>query len=409
MFSPFRQKKAIEDDAARTLTNESTTKATANTSKRKRTSGIDSNHDALSGRTSIGIEPTSNDAMDLYWGVDCPFSQDLDPQNNFVDIDMSADNPLLALGFDNLTSPSWQPPKNTGAFQLHEGTAQARSQYLNGNWQGVDDLHVPAHSLRGWNTADLPESTSDLIRRLSELSTKLYENAEKMPPQTIHDPSFNGENSERYNDYSLDDLLKLTQDLIDLYPVFLNTFFGPQDSQPSTESTPCSDSEGILRPFIDSSNIAHSQSVCRSSTQNKQIARPAPDHSSILLIFSCHLRLIDIWDSMFQHMNMCIHQKGVAITEAQKKLSLPAPKLKVGSYIPPPSIAVSMQIHCFIRFTDRLLKFATELAAEIHPEDEVLSKNLSWTVAQDVMIKAADMSTKVHKVEEMIKSSGLLD
>ncbi|KAH6664964.1 hypothetical protein B0J14DRAFT_240081 [Halenospora varia] len=409
VFSPFRQKKSPEDDVTRMLSDESGAKATANTSKRKRASGIDSSHDSLFGRPSDEIEPMSNDAMDRYWGTDCSFPQDIDPQNNFADLDMSADNPLLTLGFDNLASPSWQLPKDTGAPQLHEDTTQIRSQYLSGNCQSVYGLHVPAHSLGGWNTANLPESTSDLIRRLSELGTKLYENAERMPPQMIHDPSFDGKNSERYNDYSLDDLLNLTQDLIDLYPVFLNTFFGPQNSQPSSESTPSSESEEFLRPFINSSNITQGQGVCRPSAQNNPMAKPAPDHSSILLIFSCHLRLINIWSNMFQHMNMCFRQKGVALTEAQKKLSLPAPKLKVGSYVPPPSIAISMQIHCFVRFADQLLKFARELAAEIHPEDEVPSANLSWTVAQDVMSKAAGMSTEVHKAEEMIKGSGLLD
>jgi hypothetical protein len=205
-----------------------------------------------------------------------------------------------------------------------------------------------------------PES---LIRQLSELTIGLHEHSKKIPPQSIHDPILQSElgaedtsaNSrpQDYANYCLDETFQMTQDLINIYPFFISTFL-------CREST----GTGIVEPS------AWRQYSVSEDPISQEIRPPiapslsnplAVDHPSILLILSCHLRLIDIYEELFKHMEICIAQKGIACTPAQ--VSYVGTPLKIGSYVPPPSAAVPMQMLLLIQFASQLAEHAADLVS----------------------------------------------
>jgi hypothetical protein len=257
-------------------------------------------------------------------------------------------------------------------------------------------------------------SQSKLIRQLSDLSIRLYEHSGLMPPQSIHDPGPTN-NMKDYSNYSVDELLTLTQELIDVYPCFLNTFFGPQPSQASSSSsmTESSGTSPETNNSIPQNRWSNGDSMRNSSGIS---GTPPPDHSSILLILSCHLRLIGIYEHLFKHMKICMMQKGIPETPGQIEASFSAPQLRVGSYKPPPSSAVPMQMLLLVHFASQLSSYATDLAAEMHGQDggEPFSTRkddqvaLSRAAAEDVKGRAKDMFDELGKVRNKMINSGLL-
>ncbi|KAF4616217.1 hypothetical protein G7Y89_g15189 [Cudoniella acicularis] len=430
VFSPFRQKKLPEGDHGSSGANSeiiqsnqsaSHSRSDENSSKRKRVVSVDLNQEITFGGPLTGNSPPpTGDALDHCWNLDpAIFPQDVNTDYSFGDINISDESPLMSFDFDSMIppTPQWQLAKEPGPNQLREVTTPSQGPFFSSDWRTSEGIaYMIQPHLRGWNSENaLPENTSHLIRRLSELGTKLFENAELMPPQAVHDPAMDGQpigdGKTDYNKYRLEDLLNLTQDLVDLYPIFLNTFFGPQISQ---GSSPNSDTASPSSFDNDQTSESHDSKRSFPPNTHSTTDKPTPDHASVLLLLSCHLRLINIWVDLFKHMRICIRQRGVALTEAQKKINLPAPRLRVGAYTPPPSVAVSMQMHCFCRFSTQLSKLATELASEIHLEDNDQGSGigpaaLSWAAAQNVKEKANFMASEIGSLQDYINQSGLLD
>ena len=80
-------------------------------------------------------------------------------------------------------------------------------------------------------------------------------------------------------------------------------------------------------------------------------------------MISCHLRLISIYEVLFQHMHHCFDSKGADILPQQARLT--APQIKIGSYIPPSSATIPLQMLLLIQFASQLYMYAADLAAEI--------------------------------------------
>ena len=203
-------------------------------------------------------------------------------------------------------------------------------------------LHDP--QLRIW-VGDMKgpqeRSVSQCIRQLSELSRRLYEHSITIPPQDICAPIPENESYEdvmntralNYANYKPDDTFQLTQELIDIYPSFIDLFtrrkvaYAPQTPQDSTtfnlDALDDGNSREVLGPIAPS--ITNSLTL---------------DHSSILLLASCHLRLIDIYDELFKHMKFCIDQRGMAMTPEQTTFK--TVQLRIGNYVPPTTTAIPM-------------------------------------------------------------------
>lgn len=147
------------------------------------------------------------------------------------------------------------------------------------------------------------------------------------------------------------------------------------------------------------------------------------DHSSILLILSCHLRLMDIYDQLFLHMKVCLKQRGSKGMEYNPKQAyFQAPKLTIGKFVPPPETAVPMQILLLVHFVTTLSDYATELEGHIRqPENGIASSRsfendrsgngvaaLSLASAQKVKERATGMVQDLGFLRSSMQSEGIV-
>jgi hypothetical protein len=221
---------------------------------------------------------------------------------------------------------------------------------------------------------------------------------------------------QKYSKYSIDELFQLTQDLIDVYPSFLNALFGTQVSSASTPSS-MTDSSGVSNDTNTSTPPDQTSRAGPMLVPRGGSRKAPPDHSSILLILSVHLRLIGVYEELFKHMSVCMNHKGEILTPGQMEVNLAAPQLRMGSYKPPPSSAIPMAMLLFVQFSSQLSNYATELAAEIQdsgegePHSSGAKSNpnaLLRAAAEDVQKRAKNMADELCRVRNAMLNSGLL-
>lgn len=245
-------------------------------------------------------------------------------------------------------------------------------------------------------------SVAQCIRQLSELSVSLYEHSTTVPPQSIHDHVPENELyqeamdnlAQQYAKYSVDETFRLTQELIDIYPSFIEVFTRRKISHPSK-----------LPRSMESSHLEESQSGEHLGPIAPPLSNPLHlDHSSILLILSCHLRLIDVYEQLFKHMKVCIEQKGVEYTRLQA--SFKAPQLKIGNYAPPITTALPMQMLLLLHFATSLCDRAVELEGHIREPQNGIG-NLGSTQSNENEDGVAALSlASAEKVKE--RATGML-
>lgn len=242
-------------------------------------------------------------------------------------------------------------------------------------------------------------SVTQCIRQLSELSMSLFEHSTTIPPLSIHDPVPENEDQQEtmnnraknYSYYSVDETFRVTQELINIYPSFLELFARRKISRsPSADSPPLGGADQIvdyLGPVAPPlSNPLHL------------------DHSAILLILSCHLRVIDIYDQLFKHMKVCIDLKGVVSTQDQACFT--APQLRIGNFVPPMATAVPMQMLLLLHFATSLCDFAVQLDGHIRdPENGCTSAGSSRSNQSEDEVKALSL-VSAQKVKE--RATGML-
>lgn len=126
---------------------------------------------------------------------------------------------------------------------------------------------------------------------------------------------------------------------------------------------------------------------------------------------------------MFQHMEICIIQgmgKG-AVAGAPQEMAFAAPQLKIGTYVPPKSAAVPMQMLMLIQFTTQLYDHVAELTSKMKgPEDDSPLEEftpeasgddalaLSRKAAESVKSKARKMSQQLSDLRTRMLESGLM-
>jgi hypothetical protein len=265
-----------------------------------------------------------------------------------------------------------------------------------------------------------PQSAAQCIRTLSELSISLYEHSTTIPSLSIHDPIPENElyqetmeNRVRdYAYYSVDETFRLTQELIDVYPSFIDVFMRRKISHSSDSPNVATSS----RPYVEAAQpVEHLGPVAPPLSSPLHL-----DHSSILLILSCHLRLIDIYEQLLKHMKVCIDQKGLVCTNQQA--SFKPPQLKIGNYVPPMETAVPMQMLLLLHFANSLRDHAVQLESHIRePEnrsgssaslpsdrDEDRVKVLSQMSAEMVKERAAGMLQHLTFLRTLMLNEGLL-
>ena len=263
-------------------------------------------------------------------------------------------------------------------------------------------------------------SATQCIRKLSELSISLFEHGKTIPPLSIHDPVPENEKhlektkyeAQGFGSYSVDETFLLTQGLIDIYPLFIDMFARRKTFHPNM------------------SNVQRS-SRCQQITTDQRVEQFGPvasslsspldlDHSSILLVLSCHSRLIDIYDQLFKHMKICLED--ICIQSTVQQHSYKAPQLRIGNYVPPAATAVPMQLLMLLHFATSLCTYAIELDEHVqergngHPSagrnisgtDEEGMRALSGNSSRKIRERASAMLQHVNSLKGLILKGNLM-
>jgi hypothetical protein len=372
--------------------------------------------DFILGGPSDQIDTSPGDPMCEWMSNPLPAFQNL-PDSTFDDLNLAGQAPFLSMDYSGI-----QARKEANMSRTIKNTSNL-ADCLPPHRSDLDSF---GYSTKWGQSFELlgPQSESDCIRKLSQLSTDLYEHLNTVPPLTIYDPPptvmgndrvyQSTENYQDYSNYRVDETFRLTQSLVDIYPTFLNAFLPHPVSQSSNAGSTWS-SDRMSNTHFETTQNSSASSTASSQARTMQTL----DHSSILLILSCHLRLISIYEALFLHMKTCFNQGGLSMTPQQATLDVSP--LKIGNFVPPPSAAIPMQFLLLVQFASRLFNYAADLASEIgEPEqgtpqsdssngnstDDTLA--LTRASAENVKARASKMSQELGAMRALMLQSGHL-
>lgn len=394
---------------------------------------LDIEPDLMFGYPSAQTDPIIAGMGNDWMSNSFPLSQDFGGDCAFADMNLDIQNPYAEFDFNPNSQMLHEQlgPKSHDLIRLRSPKLPSQTHEPSSNLLLHPDLVIPAADFpdktlipRAWGY-EMQEiglkSVSESIRKLSELSIKLYEHGATVPPQSIHDDPEVANMQEGwvqdYSGYRFDETFQVTQDLIDLYPSAINACTSPESHQ-STSSTPSTNSSSDTTPSTDSGTPSDAP-----PSKNSSI-----DHSVILLVLSCHLRLIDIYEKLFKHMDKCIEKKGVgcalhrkngAVGEPAVNIgAMTAPTLTIGSYAPPPSSAVPMQMLLLLQLASQLASHASDLEAQVkdgegHRENAAAGNiggafHASWAAAENLKGRANNMTRELGELRGKMLQSGLL-
>ncbi len=379
-------------------------------------SSLDFDEAFIFGVSSVQVDTVPEDAMVDWMSNPLPLCLDF-PDSTFDDLNLDGQTPFFPTDFNNSLGSS----HHGRTMKIDSRVQSLRESNLSRTFKSlstVADSLPPQHNFpesigtsANWGhilEVLEPDSESNCIRKLSQLSIDLFEHSNTVPPLSIYDPPpSNLEDNpvspspQDYSGYHIDETFRLTQSLINIYPTFLNAFLPHPMSESSNASS--------TRPSDKMSNT-HFQTAQHPAASLGSASRASAmqnlDHSSILLLLACHLRLINIYEALFKHMHACFKQGGIALTPQQATLN-PTP-LKIGSFEPPPSTAIPMQMLLLVQFASQLFNYAADLASELGlPEEGTpnsessngdLSDNtlaLTRAAAENVKSRAGNMSKEL--------------
>jgi hypothetical protein len=189
----------------------------------------------------------------------------------------------------------------------------------------------------------------DPLFRLAELNIGLHKHSKEMPPPSIYDSGLpSSDNIHETAKYKMEDIFRLTQDLVDIYPLFTRMFF-------------------------------------QSSTWTSQQTQ---DPSAIFTLFSCHLRLIDITSIFLKHVQVWISSGGKPCSFSPDAKYNP-PLLAVGSFILPQTSALPLQMLVFIQLASQLSQHAGNLFEEMEIDEKVRGQDGAARVTAELVRKRA--------------------
>jgi len=380
----------------------------------------------------VQVDTSTEDAMNDWMSNPLPEFQNF-ADSTFDDL-LTGQTPFLSMDVTGSWASTFNEPPPKGVDGMIQARKQANMSRTIKNISNLaDNLPSQPSSFDGFgysNNGHLnfeilePQSERECIRKLSQLSADLFEHGHTIPPMSIYEPPpvGNGDHGvpqenqggQDLSKYSVSETLRLTQSLIDIYPAFLNAFLPHPTSQSSNASSAWSSGS------MSNTYFQNAQHTSTSSTASPHKRSPQSlDHSSILLILSCHLRLLSIYEALFTHMQTCYDQRGVP--KSPHEASLQVPLLKIGDFVPPPSAAIPMQMLLVVQFASQLFNYAADLAAEIRepesgtPQSDSSSESssndtlaLTRAAAENVKARASNMAQELKAMRILMLQSGHL-
>ena len=275
-------------------------------------------------------------------------------------------------------------------------------------------------------------TAASCVQRLAQLSARLYEHAGTVPSQSIFNDERTTGNVNSTNkgigsdEYSVDETYHLTQSLIDLYPILTSTAIRNNLRRPTCLPINQQHISSSLTLEI-SGDISESGNAMTKDDQHRAQSVlskcSAFDDASILLILSCHHRILDIWEKIFALMQTCIEHSAVSKSHDGQPVTVAT--LKIGSFVLSTAAVVPMHISLITRFASQLLNYVCELVGEVaavpwikdynnegveisnearqlHRQQQEAGVSPTHLACEAVMIRASKMVSQVDRLQSLI-------
>ena len=265
----------------------------------------------------------------------------------------------------------WTPPDSNYFNRLDFPQATSHQYQSQTIAPDEDSLEAAGTFCSETISANSSLSTLSIIRELSNLNVKLYAHASSIPkpPNSATEPL-----SWKDKDFAMDQTFELSQSMIAL----LNRLSPPRYMENSLNNSP---KFGSLNP--------------QSSHPLADPESPCIDQASMLIILSCHMRLMETYDYIFRNMQACLDRSSIMAPEDYVSL----PSVSVGSFSFPPTSAMqlTMVLHCASEILDQLRK--------------VTGSNRLYTATQDGDSRAASDPDPITITAEAVtrKQKKLID
>ncbi|KAK7718465.1 hypothetical protein SLS64_002420 [Diaporthe eres] len=153
----------------------------------------------------------------------------------------------------------------------------------------------------------------------------------------------------------LESTFALAQRLIDLYPDTITIALPPQAGpDPACDIPDCTHSLELPTPLDEIEKHVSGQDEA-----------PRVDLPLANLLASCHARLLDLVDCFFLLVTSCI--RVTVASPDRREPEFDGPEMRVGSFVPPKTAAVSMQIallkHLMVVLSDKLASFGAAVSS----------------------------------------------
>jgi hypothetical protein len=141
---------------------------------------------------------------------------------------------------------------------------------------------------------------------------------------------------------SLENLLEYTQKLVAIYPEALKAASSRIDCPNADDACQVPDC------------------IHRDGFSKAAMPEPTLDYALLSLLMSCHLRLVDIVETLVGHGRMCAHV--VASLPPEHEPSFDVPDIRIGSFVAPRDTAASMLVSMLVELQMVLVSKSRDLS-----------------------------------------------
>lgn len=277
---------------------------------------------------------------------------------------------------------------------------------------GLQGVQEEDSSNGGSTTPALSSSTSDdettdpvclCTSKLTELLLDLGRLWAKLPMKTtLHLPQRNSHEAHVKNltdkiasKAVLEKLFALAQRLIDLYPDAISLAVPPDTAPPPACDIPVCTHALDLPPALE--KIEQHVSARHMALKT--------DLALANVLVSCHIRLLDILDCFFLLVTACL--RVTVASPERREPEFDGPDMRVGSFVPPKTAAVSMQIallkHLMVGLSEKLTSFGVAVSSRAAgPDDGDLEVHVVTVQHQMLTKRHASSIAHVDIIEDFM-------
>lgn len=248
----------------------------------------------------------------------------------------------------------FSPPTRPLRYPVNHGSSNGG---INFDWPELMVLEQQQQGQQGHQTPSQAFETplaQTISERLAAVLSGLDRMLQAVPPslEMHHVPrqqlrEYADHVGERFDlQLMLDGLLHHAQDLASLYPEAISASINKRATAPETDAV-CTVPDCI-----------HQDRTSLHTTPP-----PKLDHALLNLVMACHVRLLDIMDTLSEHGRMCAFMVATLPPDYDPKFDVP--EIRVGSFVAPTNTAASMLITVLLELQTVLVRRVKDMAAVV--------------------------------------------